>query len=64
MTHLPYILLDFGPEDRAQVFANPDDMIVAWDPADVADAFVRMQAAKEAGKWLAGFVSYELGSNA
>ena len=61
MTHAPYILLDFGPKDRAQVFANPDDMIVAWDPADVADAFVRMQAAKVAGKWLAGFASYELG---
>ncbi|WGI22950.1 aminodeoxychorismate synthase component I [Amylibacter sp. IMCC11727] len=60
MTHKPYILLDFGPDGRPQVFSHPDDLIVAWEPDEVAQAFEQMQAAKDAGKWLAGFASYEL----
>lgn len=61
MTDAPYILFEFDPEGRTQAFAAPDALIVAWEAADVPAAFARMQAAKDAGKWLAGFASYELG---
>jgi para-aminobenzoate synthetase component 1 len=61
MIEAPYILLDFGPDGRAQAFAKPETLIVAWEADDVAHAFALMQAAKDAGKWLAGFASYELG---
>ena len=56
-----YILFDDGPNGGVQAFADPVHMIVAWQPADVAQAMDAMQAARDAGKWLAGFASYELG---
>ncbi|MEJ6710236.1 MAG: aminodeoxychorismate synthase component I [Amylibacter sp.] len=61
MTNAPYILLDFGPDGCAQAFAKPENLIVAWEADEVAQAFAQMQTAKDAGKWLAGFASYELG---
>lgn len=56
-----YILLEDGPDGQAQVFANPESLICAWDADGVADAFAQMEAARAGGKWLAGFASYELG---
>lgn len=56
-----YILLEDGPDGQAQVFANPERLICAWDADGVADAFAQMEAARAGGKWLAGFASYELG---
>lgn len=56
-----YILFEFGPDGRAQAFATPENLIVAWTPEEVPAAFEQMQAAQDAGKWLAGFASYELG---
>lgn len=56
-----YILLEDGPEGQAQVFANPENVICAWEMDDVATAFAQMEAARADGKWLAGFASYELG---
>jgi len=56
-----YILLEDGPDGQAQVFADPERLIVAWEPDEVAQAFADMEAARSAGKWLAGFASYELG---
>ena len=56
-----YILLEDGPDGQAQVFANPEAVICAWDVDDVAEAFAQMEAARASGKWLAGFASYELG---
>lgn len=56
-----YILLEDGPDGQAQVFANPEQVICAWEMEDVARAFDRIEAARAAGKWLAGFASYELG---
>lgn len=56
-----YILFDEGPDGVAQAFADPVRLIVAWTPEDVADALAAMQAARDAGLWLAGFTAYELG---
>ena len=56
-----YILLEDGPDGQAQVFANPEGVICAWDVDCIADAFAEMEKARSDGKWLAGFASYELG---
>ncbi|WP_051588222.1 aminodeoxychorismate synthase component I [Actibacterium mucosum] len=39
----------------------PDEMIVAWQQDGVETALSRISQAQQAGKWLAGFASYELG---
>jgi para-aminobenzoate synthetase component 1 len=56
-----YLLFDQGPDGGAQAFADPERVIVAWNPSGVAEVFAAMQAARDAGKWLAGYASYELG---
>ncbi len=56
-----YILFDEGPDGGTQAFADPERLIVAWEPEEVADALAAMQEARAAGKWLAGTASYELG---
>ncbi len=56
-----YILLEDGPNGDAKAFANPESLICAWNSDDVANAFDEMECARASGKWLAGFVSYELG---
>ncbi|MCP5086292.1 MAG: aminodeoxychorismate synthase component I [Rhodobacteraceae bacterium] len=57
----PFALFDFGPDGGQQAFARPEKLIIAQKPGQVADAFAQMQAAQTAGKWLAGYASYELG---
>ncbi len=56
-----YILFDEGPQRAGQAFVNPESLIVAWRPEDVFQALDAMQKARDAGLWLAGFASYELG---
>jgi len=56
-----FIIFDTGPDGDLAGFANPSQMIVAWDMDDVGDAFAALETARAAGKWLAGYMSYELG---
>jgi para-aminobenzoate synthetase component 1 len=46
---------------RELLFAEPERLIVAWDEQAFFPALENAQAAREAGKWLAGYVSYEAG---
>lgn len=58
----PYVVFEDGREaGRAQLFDRPEEIIVARDPAEVTDAFARMEAATKRGLHLAGYASYELG---
>ncbi|GLQ34936.1 aminodeoxychorismate synthase component I [Amylibacter marinus] len=57
----PYILIEHGPDQRAQAFCAPSELICAWDIEDVSTAFGALERARAQGKWLAGFTSYELG---
>jgi para-aminobenzoate synthetase component 1 len=43
------------------LFAEPSDMVVVRSAADILTAFDRLQEAHDAGKWLAGYLSYEAG---
>ncbi|SEN08232.1 aminodeoxychorismate synthase, subunit I [Gemmobacter aquatilis] len=55
------ILLEHGPEGRPVLFAAPREVIVAEAAADVAPALARLDAARAAGAWVAGYLSYEAG---
>ncbi|MEM9584427.1 MAG: aminodeoxychorismate synthase component I [Pseudomonadota bacterium] len=57
----PRVLFDHGPGGRPVRFADAYDLIRADAPDQVDAAFAAMQAARDAGKWLAGYASYELG---
>ncbi|MAM13442.1 MAG: aminodeoxychorismate synthase, component I [Rhizobiaceae bacterium] len=46
---------------RMLTFSQPHALILATDPEDVAQGFVRMEEARAGGHWLAGYVSYEAG---
>ncbi|RWM88373.1 MAG: aminodeoxychorismate synthase component I [Mesorhizobium sp.] len=53
----------FRNDERAHqlVFDRPDDIIVAHEAEDFLPALEIAQAAHDAGKWLAGYFSYEAG---
>jgi len=44
-----------------RLFAEPSKIIEARDAGDLRPALAEMEAAKSAGKWLAGYMSYEAG---
>ena len=55
------VLFDKGPLQMGTLFESPIDIIRADTPEEVPAALDAMQKAKEDGKWLAGYASYELG---
>ncbi|MCJ7872242.1 hypothetical protein [Phaeobacter sp. J2-8] len=59
------IRFDTGPQHETAkgsvVFDRPSEVIVAHTASDVPAALAAMTAAQAAGRWLAGFASYELG---
>ena len=54
------ILLEHGPGGAA-LFDGAQAHVVATDMADVVPALARLDAARAAGKWVAGYLSYEAG---
>jgi para-aminobenzoate synthetase component 1 len=58
---LPSAIFRNDESARQLVFDRPADIIVAHGPQDFEAAFQVAQAAHDAGKWLAGYVSYEAG---
>ncbi|SHH43717.1 aminodeoxychorismate synthase, subunit I [Cognatiyoonia sediminum] len=57
----PRVLFDKGPLQMGTVFEAPVSLIRADTSDEVPAALDAMQAAKDAGHWLAGYASYELG---
>ncbi|TLG77706.1 aminodeoxychorismate synthase component I [Methylocystis sp. B8] len=58
----PYVVFEDGRSGgQALLFDEPEEIIVARAPDDVADAFERMEAATKRGLYLAGYAGYELG---
>lgn len=55
------VRFDRGPLRDGTLFFDPVAMIRAEDPGDVAAALDAMEDAQARGKWLAGYLSYELG---
>jgi para-aminobenzoate synthetase component 1 len=55
------IIFDKGPLGAGTAFARPHDVLVAHEMDDVPAVLAAMEAARNAGHWLAGMASYELG---
>lgn len=56
-----FVLLRDDREDRTTVFADPLDVVTLRERAGFEPAFKRLQEAHDAGRWIAGFMSYEAG---
>ncbi len=61
MLTAPYVLFRDDTTGSVTLFTDPEEMIVAHEAAEFFPALARMQAARAAGKYLAGYVSYEAG---
>ncbi|PWE32968.1 aminodeoxychorismate synthase component I [Maritimibacter sp. 55A14] len=59
--HMPSILLRDDIDGRELMFSDPREVIRADDAGDVAGAIDRLESARAAGKWCAGYLSYEAG---
>ena len=57
----PFILFRDDPADRTIVFDRPREIVRVDRKADFFPALERLQAAHNAGHWLAGYLSYEAG---
>ena len=56
-----YILFRDDPRGTSLLFTKPRDIIVARHVADVKTALVELEEHRKAGRWLAGYISYEAG---
>jgi para-aminobenzoate synthetase component 1 len=59
--HGARVVFDHGPDGRPTAFEAAVDIIRADTPEQVDAAFDAMATARADGKWLAGYMSYELG---
>ena len=55
------ILLEHGPGEQPTAFTAPRAVVVARHADDVAPALARLDAARAAGQWIAGWIGYEAG---
>ncbi|MFN4158671.1 MAG: aminodeoxychorismate synthase component I [Gemmobacter sp.] len=55
------ILLEAGPGGIPVRFAAPREVVAAWEADEVAPSLARLDAARAAGLWVAGYVAYEAG---
>lgn len=59
--HAPFVLFRDDSEDRTTVFAEPSRVITARTRAEFLRGLSELEAARRAGKWLAGYMAYEAG---
>jgi para-aminobenzoate synthetase component I len=57
----PFVLLQDDVVGVRRIFAKPVKVLVAHNAAELETAFNEAEVAKNQGKWLAGYVSYEAG---
>lgn len=50
-----------SPSGRNLLFADPVEVLCAWDAEAARQALVRLESVSSEGLWAAGFLSYELG---
>jgi para-aminobenzoate synthetase component I len=59
--HAPYALFRDDRAGTSLVFAEPETLVVARTANEVEPALALLEAHRKAGKWLAGYLSYEAG---
>ncbi|MBL0374605.1 aminodeoxychorismate synthase component I [Rhizobium sp. KVB221] len=57
----PFILLRDDPADSTLVFAEPSELVRAYDAASFRVGLERLELLRGQGKWIVGFMSYEAG---
>jgi para-aminobenzoate synthetase component I len=57
----PFVLLQDDVIGVRRLFASPSEILEAWTAADLETAFEKAEAARRAGKWVAGYIAYEAG---
>ena len=55
------ILIEDGPQGRPALFDGAERLVLAETAAQVAPALAELDAARAAGKWVAGMIAYEAG---
>ena len=55
------ILLEHGPKGQAALFDGALAVHQAWTADEVAGALAALDAARAAGRWVAGWIAYEAG---
>jgi len=55
------ILCEFGPGGRTVLFRDAQQVVVAHRLDEVLPALARAETARQAGKWVAGWIGYEAG---
>jgi len=58
---MSYVLLDDQGTGKQMVFRAPSAVITATGRENLPKAFAKIEAAQKKGKWLAGWLSYDLG---
>lgn len=61
MAHAPYVLFRDDTTGTVTAFTEPEEIIVADEPVAFFAALRRMEELRRAGKYLAGYMSYEAG---
>lgn len=61
MAHAPYVLFRDDTTGTVTAFTEPEEIIVADEPEAFFTALQRMEELRRAGKYLAGYMSYEAG---
>ncbi|ATN35444.1 aminodeoxychorismate synthase, component I [Rhizobium sp. ACO-34A] len=59
--HSAYALFRDDRRGTSLLFAEPCEIVTARKAEDVLPAFARLEEARRAGRWLAGYASYEAG---
>lgn len=59
--HTPHVLFRDDKRGESLLFADPREVILARTADEVLPAFERLEAARQSGQWLAGYVGYEAG---
>ncbi|TPP11969.1 aminodeoxychorismate synthase component I [Rhizobium glycinendophyticum] len=59
--HAPYALFRDDRAGTSLVFAEPQTLVVARTADEIEPALAILEAHRKAGKWLAGYLSYEAG---
>ncbi|MFN3508333.1 MAG: aminodeoxychorismate synthase component I [Allorhizobium sp.] len=59
--HAPYALFRDDRAGTSLVFAEPETLVVARTADEVEPALAQLEVHRKAGKWLAGYLSYEAG---
>lgn len=55
------ILCENGPDAAPVLFERATELVVAWGADDLRPALARLDGARAAGQWIAGYVAYDAG---